>query len=53
MVIPDTMHLWELKSVIYDRPYENQVKDYLLKGFDLIKAYDLPQRKIALKAMKI
>ena len=50
MVIPDTMHLWELKSVIYDRPYENQVKDYLLKGFDLIKAYDLPQRKICLES---
>ncbi len=33
MIIPGRKHLWELKSLLYDTPYENQVKDYPLPGF--------------------
>ncbi|MDE5737685.1 MAG: methyltransferase domain-containing protein [Oscillospiraceae bacterium] len=33
MVIPSAKHLWELKQAIYDKPYENQVKDYQLENF--------------------
>ena len=36
MVIPSTKHLWELKCAVYDTPYENEVKDYTLEGFNLI-----------------
>ena len=36
MVIPSTKHLWELKCTVYDTPYENEVKDYTLEGFNLI-----------------
>ncbi len=33
MVIPGRKHLWKLKSLLYDTPRENQVKDYPLPGF--------------------
>ena len=33
MVIPSARHLWELKTAVYDKPYENQVRDYTLDGF--------------------
>ena len=33
MVIPAAKHLWELKCAVYDKPYENSVKDYALEGF--------------------
>ena len=33
MVIPSALHLWELKQAVYDKPYQNQVKDYPLDGF--------------------
>ena len=33
MVIPGRFHLWELKEAVYDRPYENEVRDYALDGF--------------------
>jgi len=33
MVIPSAKHLWELKTAVYDQPYENQVRDYALDGF--------------------
>ena len=36
MAIPDEMHLFELKSLIYDTPYKNEVKDSALRGFELI-----------------
>lgn len=32
LCIPGPQHLWELKSLIYDTPYENKVKDYTLNG---------------------
>ncbi len=36
MAIPDTDHLFELKSVIYDTPYKNTVNDTELQGFSLV-----------------
>ena len=40
MAIPGEMHLYDLKSVIYDTPYKNVVADTSLDGFELI--CDLP-----------
>ena len=34
-VIPDARHLFELKSVLYDTPYENEVASRELAGFTL------------------
>ena len=34
MVIPAREHLFELKSAIYESPYENVPKDYTLSGFE-------------------
>lgn len=36
MAIPGEMHLFDLKSVIYDTPYKNQVTDTYLDGFELV-----------------
>lgn len=36
MAIPGEMHLYELKSVIYDTPYKNTVEDTALGGFELL-----------------
>lgn len=36
LVIPSTNHLWELKSFIYDNPYQNQTKDYNIENFKLM-----------------
>jgi 23S rRNA (guanine745-N1)-methyltransferase len=35
-VVPGPRHLWELKTAVYDHPYENEVKDYALEGFTFI-----------------
>jgi len=40
MAIPSAKHLWELKQAVYDKPYENQVKDYSLDGFQFVKKYE-------------
>lgn len=50
MVIPDRKHLWELKSIIYEKPYENQVKDYSLDGLELVEAVDIPAEMIRLES---
>ena len=34
--IPGERHLWELKSVLYDTPYENEIADYAVEGFELL-----------------
>ena len=36
--IPGENHLIELKNVIYEKPYKNQVKNYELSGFEFQKA---------------
>lgn len=38
LVIPAKLHLWELKCAIYDEPYENEVRDYPLEGFEFIES---------------
>lgn len=37
MVIPAERHLWQLKCAVYDKPYQNDVKDFTLPGFELVK----------------
>ena len=32
-VVPSAMHLWEMKQVLYDRPYPNEVKETPYDGF--------------------
>lgn len=34
-VIPSENHLFELKKMVYDNPYKNEVKDYHIDGFCL------------------
>lgn len=36
IAIPDEMHLYDLKEVIYDTPYKNVVADTSLDGFELV-----------------
>lgn len=36
MAIPGEMHLYDLKAVIYDTPYKNEVQDTALEGFELV-----------------
>ncbi|MBQ4325205.1 MAG: methyltransferase domain-containing protein [Clostridia bacterium] len=36
MAIPARRHLFELKQVLYDTPYENEVQDFALAGFRLL-----------------
>lgn len=36
MAIPGEMHLYDLKSVIYETPYKNEVQDSALDGFELV-----------------
>lgn len=38
LVIPGKTHLWELKKAVYDTPYENEVQDYALDGFEFLGA---------------
>ncbi|MBE6638356.1 MAG: methyltransferase domain-containing protein [Ruminococcaceae bacterium] len=35
-VIPDAKHLWGLKSILYDTPYENIVAPYEVEGFTFL-----------------
>ena len=39
--IPLRYHLWELKSSIYDVPYENEDLDLNLNGFDIVEFEEL------------
>ena len=40
-VLPNTYHLWELKSVLYENVKENKEKDNELTNFELINQYDV------------
>ena len=44
MAIPGEMHLFDLKSVIYDTPYKNEVDDTNLAGFELVMDEPLTYR---------
>ena len=39
--IPLEKHLWELKAAVYDAPYENDVPDPKLEGFQLTQTLDV------------
>lgn len=49
--IPGEDHLIELKNVIYEKPYKNQVKDYELSGFEFQKA-EIIETKISLESQE-
>lgn len=51
MVIPGEQHLWELKQVLYDVPYPNEVKDYTLDGFEMVDR-KFVQEQIELRCQK-
>ncbi len=36
IAVPDTDHLFELKSLLYDEPYKNKLADSHIDGFELI-----------------
>ena len=40
-VIPLPMHLYELKSLVYDHAYENDYESEELPGFDLLESHDI------------
>ena len=40
-VVPSPRHLWEMKQVLYDRPYENGVKREDYPGFRWLEAVPL------------
>ena len=35
-VVPSEKHLWELKQVLYDRPYRNETKETPYEGFHYV-----------------
>lgn len=40
-VVPSALHLWEIKQVLYDKPYENAVKREDYPGFQWLEAVPL------------
>ena len=50
MVIPETEHLFGLKSAIYDTPYKNEVQPFALAGFTLVEEERLTYTVILNKA---
>ena len=36
-MVPGPKHLWELKSILYDEPYENEEKREAYPGFHLME----------------
>jgi len=40
-VVPLEKHLWSLKKIVYDNPYENEIEDYSLEGFKLIEKQEV------------
>lgn len=43
-VIPGARHLWELKELVYDQPYLNDVQDYALQGFHFLESVPVSGR---------
>jgi 23S rRNA (guanine745-N1)-methyltransferase len=48
-VIPTARHLWELKSAIYEQPYENQVAPYEIECFDFLEKISIQSRILLTK----
>ena len=40
-VFPREKHLWELKTAVYDVPYENEIDTLILEGFELIEKKEI------------
>ena len=36
-VVPGAMHLWEMKQVLYEHPYPNEVKETPYEGFRYLR----------------
>ena len=36
-VVPSALHLWEMKEILYEQPYENQVKQEDYHGFEWLE----------------
>lgn len=45
MVIPLREHLWEMKKIVYDKPYYNEPKDTFIEGAKLIKSKEVTFKK--------
>ena len=43
-VIPGARHLFALKRVLYDTPYENTASDYAVDGFSFLEKIELQER---------
>ena len=40
-VVPGARHLWEMKEVLYEQPYENEVREETYEGFRLLETVNL------------
>ncbi|MBQ3381354.1 MAG: hypothetical protein IJG58_06300, partial [Oscillospiraceae bacterium] len=40
-VVPGARHLWEMKEILYDKPYENEVREEAYEGFRLLETVNL------------
>ena len=40
-VVPGARHLWEMKEVLYEQPYENEVREEAYEGFRLLETVKL------------
>ena len=40
-VVPGARHLWEMKEILYDKPYENEVREEEYEGFRLLETVKL------------
>ena len=40
-VVPGARHLWEMKEILYDKPYENEVREEEYEGFRLLETVNL------------
>ena len=41
--IPLERHLWSLKAAVYDHPYENDIEDVTIEGFELVEKQEIRQ----------
>jgi len=43
-VVPLERHLWELKELVYDNPYENEIGSFDEEGFKIVEKRDIKYR---------
>ena len=46
-IIPLEEHLWELKQVVYDKPYKNAVQEFFIDGFELVKSSEIRRKTVS------